>query len=78
MSILQTLGDLVEVNIASVGGFKAVVTTGSITKASRMLKLSQPSISQNLNKIEETLGVQLLVRNKKGTSILTPAGAVLA
>ena len=36
--------------------FRAVVIAGSITKASRRVGLSQPSISQQLAKLEERLG----------------------
>ena len=52
----------------------AVVVAGSITKASRRIDLSQPSISQQLAKLEERLGCQLIVRNRGGTVALTPAG----
>lgn len=55
--------------------FRAVVVSGSITKASRRLVLSQPSISQQLAKLEERLGAQLILRNRTGTVSLTPAGA---
>lgn len=41
-----------------------VVVTGSITKASHRIGLSQPSISQQLAKLQETLDVQLIVRNR--------------
>ena len=54
--------------------FRAVVVAGSITKASRRISLSQPSISQQLAKLEESLGVQLILRNRTGTIALTPAG----
>jgi len=54
--------------------FEAVVISGSLTKASRALQLSQPSISQQLYKLEENLGVQLIIRNREGSSKLTPAG----
>ena len=54
--------------------FEAVVISGSLTKASRALRLSQPSISQQLYKLEENLGVQLIIRNREGSSKLTPAG----
>jgi DNA-binding transcriptional LysR family regulator len=54
--------------------FQAVVVAGSITKASRRIGLSQPSISQQLAKLEETLGSQLMVRNRTGVINLTPAG----
>ena len=54
--------------------FNAVVVAGSITKASRRIDLSQPSISQQLAKFEERLGSQLIVRNRGGGVALTPAG----
>ena len=34
--------------------FEAVIVAGSITKASRRIGLSQPSISQQLDKLEES------------------------
>ena len=55
--------------------FRAVVIAGSITKASRRVGLSQPSISQQLAKLEERLGTQLINRNRTGTVNLTPSGS---
>lgn len=54
--------------------FEAVIVAGSITKASRRIGLSQPSISQQLAKLEEKLGTPLLRRNHTGVISLTPAG----
>jgi DNA-binding transcriptional LysR family regulator len=54
--------------------FRWVVVAGSITKASHRIGLSQPSISQQLAKLEETLDVQLIVRNRTGLVSMTPAG----
>jgi len=54
--------------------FQAVVVAGSITKASRRVGLSQPSISQQLGKLEEKLGAQLIARNRTGIISLTPSG----
>jgi len=54
--------------------FQAVVVAGSITKASRRVGLSQPSISQQLAKLEEKLGAQLIQRNRTGVISLTPSG----
>lgn len=54
--------------------FQAVVVAGSITKASRRVGLSQPSISQQLAKLEEKLGTQLIQRNRTGVISLTPSG----
>ena len=54
--------------------FQSVVVAGSITKASHRIGLSQPSISQQLAKLEETLDTRLIERNRTGTVNLTPAG----
>ncbi len=54
--------------------FRAVVVAGSITRASHRIGLSQPSISQQLAKLEESLGAQLINRNRTGAISLTPAG----
>ena len=54
--------------------FQAVVVSGSITKASQRIGLSQPSISQHLTKLEEVLGTQLIHRNRTGEVSLTAAG----
>lgn len=54
--------------------FYAVAIAGTITRASHRIGLSQPSISQQLAKLEEQLGAQLIERNRSGTVTLTPAG----
>ncbi|EAR52371.1 transcriptional regulator, LysR family protein [Oceanicola granulosus HTCC2516] len=54
--------------------FRSVVVSGSITKAARRTGLSQPSISQQLAKLEEFLGAQLIHRNRSGQVDLTAAG----
>ena len=52
----------------------SVVIAGSITRASQRIDLSQPSISQQLAKLEELLGAKLIERNRTGSVTLTPAG----
>lgn len=54
--------------------FYGVVIAGTITRASQRVGLSQPSISQQLAKLEEQLGTQLIERNRTGSITLTPAG----
>ncbi len=54
--------------------FHGVVIAGTITRASQRVGLSQPSISQQLAKLEEQLGAQLIERNRSGAVTLTPAG----
>jgi DNA-binding transcriptional LysR family regulator len=52
----------------------SVVIAGTITRASQRIDLSQPSISQQLAKLEEQLGAKLIERNRTGSVTLTPAG----
>lgn len=64
----------VDISLKQLEIFQAVVVAGSITKASRRIGLSQPSISQQMAKLESMLGAQLIVRNRTGLVNLTPAG----
>jgi DNA-binding transcriptional LysR family regulator len=63
-----------EITFRQIEIFRWVVIAGSITKASNRIGLSQPSISQQLAKLEEALNVQLIVRNRTGLVSMTPAG----
>lgn len=54
--------------------FRAVVLSGAISNARKSLGLAQPTISQQLAKMEETLGTQLLRRGRAQGIELTPAG----
>ena len=53
--------------------FLVVVATGSIVAASHRLHVTQSTVSTRIQRLEETLGADLFVRNKAGTT-LTPAG----
>lgn len=55
---------------------KEIADTGNMTKASRKLFLTQPSLSHQLKAIESRLGVQLFLRINK-SMILTDAGRML-
>lgn len=52
----------------------AVVVSGAMTKAKKLTGLSQPTISQQLAKMEDSLGTPLLVRSRTDKLVLTPAG----
>jgi LysR family hydrogen peroxide-inducible transcriptional activator len=56
--------------------FVTVVDTGSVTKAAERCFISQPSISQQLGKLEDNIGKKLFSR-VKGKLILTEPGQVL-
>lgn len=56
--------------------FVSVVETGSVTKAAQRCFVSQPSISQQLHKLEDSVGRSLFKR-AKGRLILTDVGHVM-
>lgn len=60
-------------NLNQLKYFLAVAETGSFTKASVCLFISQPSLSVGIQKLEEELGVRLFERTKKQI-YLTSAG----
>jgi DNA-binding transcriptional LysR family regulator len=49
--------------------FLEVATTGNISRASERLGISQPSLSLAIKRVEESLGVKLLLRNKNGVQL---------
>jgi len=48
--------------------FRAVYTTGSISKAAKNLSLSQPAVTQHIQALEARLGRKLFVRKSKGVA----------
>ncbi len=46
--------------------FKIVGDLKNITKASKVIGISQPTLTQNISRLEQSLGVTLLIRNKTG------------
>lgn len=53
--------------------FLAVIAGGSFVAAAQRLHVTQSTVSTRIQRLEETLGAELFVRNKAGTT-LTPAG----
>ena len=54
----------------------AVDRTGSIGRAAEQRRLSQPSVSRRMSALERALGIPLLSRTRRG-STLTPSGRVV-
>ena len=56
--------------------FHYVARLGSISRASEELYVSQPAVSQSIKRLEEQLGVRLLIRTPRGVR-LTQEGETL-
>ncbi len=46
--------------------FMAVLQTGSMNKAAKLLNTGQSAISRSISELEKTIGVRLLDRNPQG------------
>ena len=73
------------VDVAILRAFLTVAETGSVTKAARLLNLSQGAISQQIKRLEELSGHALFIREggrlalaAEGRSVLAPAQRCLA
>jgi LysR family transcriptional regulator, nitrogen assimilation regulatory protein len=56
--------------------FAAVAQSGNFGRAAQQLKITQPTLSHQIRKLEDELGTQLLVRHARGVT-LTPSGTSL-
>jgi DNA-binding transcriptional LysR family regulator len=56
--------------------FAAIADAGTFTRAAERLFIAQPTLSQQIRRLEEAVGTPLLVRGRDGVR-LTAAGAVL-
>lgn len=56
--------------------FKVLVETGSFTRTAKQLGLTQPAVSQHIQKLECSLGEPLLIRHGRTTEV-TSAGKIL-
>ncbi|MFN3162336.1 MAG: LysR family transcriptional regulator [Pseudohongiellaceae bacterium] len=65
-----------KIGIKHIRYFLAVADHGSFRQAAFKLNTTQPSLSNLITGLEETLGVKLFERNRRGTHI-TPAGREL-
>ena len=64
-----------EVNLNRLAVFAALVRAGSFTRAAEALGMTKAMVSQHLARLEQELGVTLLVRSTRRMS-LTEAGAI--
>lgn len=60
-------------DVSLLRAFVAVVDAGGMTAATGILNLTQAAVSQQIKRLEETLGEELIIRDRKGMA-LTKAG----
>ncbi len=65
-----------DLNLRDIRAFLAVAQSGSFTRAAGRLHLSQPALTVQIRRLEETVGVRLFDRNSRNVA-LTPAGRAL-
>lgn len=63
-----------KISIRQLEVFRSIVNAGSFSKATNLTHLSQPTLSQTMANLERNLNTQLIIRAKKKTIGLTPAG----
>lgn len=61
------------INLEYLRIFYHVAKCGNLTRASEILHISQPAITQTIKKLEDTIGITLFIRTKRGV-ILTKDG----
>jgi DNA-binding transcriptional LysR family regulator len=64
-------------NLSQVQAFLAVIEEGGFQGAAQALGLAQPTVSQQLRKLEESLGAQLVVRTRNGSQPTRDGAAFL-
>lgn len=74
---LQIARELPALDIRQLHYFATLAEQGSISSAAATLQLAQPTLSENLSRLEKKLGVHLVVRSGRGI-MLTEAGELLA
>ena len=65
-----------ESTLSSYHIFNAVAEAGNLSKAAKMLYISQPAISRAVSKLEQNLSVKLFIRGSRGVH-LTEEGKLL-
>lgn len=66
----------VSLDLREMRAFVSVARNGNFGRAARELELSQPTVSHQVQRLEDAVGAPLLLRHGRGVT-LTPAGATL-
>src|SRR4051794_3952454 len=69
-------GPVRSLDLAELRAFCAAIDLGSLGRASRLLRVSQPALSKRMRTIEAVVGTRLVERSPRGITP-TPAGTKL-
>jgi DNA-binding transcriptional LysR family regulator len=58
--------------------FAAVADAGTFTRAAERLFITQPTLSQQIGRLEQLVGTPLLQRRREGVALTAPGGVLLA
>ncbi len=75
-SYAERMTDLVP-DLADLELLVVVARTGSLGRAAEELGISQPAVSRRMARLERSLGVELLQRGHRGTTLTTPGRVVV-
>ena len=64
-------------NLRQLKYFITTVDCGSVAEASRKLYIAQPAISTAIKGLEDSFGVQLLIRHARGVTLTRPGEVLL-
>ena len=67
-----------DIDIGLLRAFVAVVESGSVTDAARLLNLTQAAVSQQLKRLEELFGTQLFERRHKRLALAPPGERLMS
>jgi DNA-binding transcriptional LysR family regulator len=65
-----------DLEISDLRSFAAAIRAGSITRGALALGLSQPTVTQRIQRLEKAVGERILIRDPRGARV-TPAGETL-
>jgi len=75
-ALARPAGDALDLNLRSLDIFVQIAESGGMSPAARRMKLTQSAVSQMIQSLERSLGVDLFDRKVRPIA-LTPSGAVL-
>ncbi|MEM9480496.1 MAG: LysR family transcriptional regulator [Verrucomicrobiota bacterium] len=75
--MLKRFPNKLPMEIRQLAAFEAVVTSGSLSRAATIVNTSQPSVSKQIQMLEQSVGTQLFQRTGQGMRLTEAGDAIL-